>query len=240
MTTRRPSARRHELGATTERMRAVVLVCADAEWAVVKEHLRPIRTDPSPFGEWFRWSGDEHVAFLQTGCGKVPAAAATQYVVDRWHPRILVNLGSCGGLDPARTTCGQVVLVRRTVIYDIEERGGGQGEMLRRFATDLDLSWVKQPYPLGATPGVVATADQDLDPAKTMQLQGHGAVAVDWESGAIAFVAHKLNGQRCLIVRTVSDVGLGSLPPEVFESSLRRVMPPLLDSLPEWLAAAGA
>jgi adenosylhomocysteine nucleosidase len=94
---------------------------------------------------------------------------------------------------------------------------------------------------MNALPATIATADQDLEPERIAYLfEKYGAVAADWESGAIAYVAHKNNKTRCLIVRGVSDVvdpsgGKPSSNKEITEGT-RIVMGRLLESLPEWIA----
>jgi adenosylhomocysteine nucleosidase len=73
--------------------------------------------------------------------------------------------------------------------------------------------------------------------------QRYGAIAGDWESGAIAWVAQR-NLTRCLILRGVSDMvdeggdeAYDNL--EMFQQAARPIMRRLLDSLPGWLEAAG-
>lgn len=72
----------------------VVLICADDEWKVVKETVQPVENQPSPFGEWFIQriianDTEMPVVFFQTGCGKIPAAAATQYALASWRPKLI-------------------------------------------------------------------------------------------------------------------------------------------------------
>jgi adenosylhomocysteine nucleosidase len=215
---------------------------------IVKQALTAAAGLPiSPYGEWFEHevhTGRRRVpvVFFQTGCGKIPAAAAAQYAIQKWQPSLVLNLGTCGGFK-GRVEKGDVLLATRTVVYDIHERSGGNDEQLAKYATDLDVSWVGKPYPDGAREAVVATADQDLDPGRIEELsKKHGAVAADWESGAIAFVAHKKNSVRCLILRGVSDVvdpgaGVPSTA-EAIREGTRIVMEKLLRALPDWVAKA--
>ena len=71
----------------------------------------------------------------------------------------------------------------------------------------------------------------------------YDAVAGDWESGAIAYVAAR-NGVRCLILRGVTDLvgpdGGEAYDGEVafFHERAPVVMGRLLDQLPAWLALA--
>jgi adenosylhomocysteine nucleosidase len=230
---------------TLEKHLIVVLISADEEWRAVKEIKNP--TEPlrsSPFGEWFPYNFDVQgrqlaVVFLQTGCGKIPAAAATQYVLNKWNPQLMINLGTCGGFE-GKVERGDILLITKTVVYDIYERSGGHDEQVAKYTTDLDLSWLEKPYPQNALPATMATADQDLDPDSIPNLyEKYGAVAADWESGAIAYVAYEKNKTRCLIVRGVSDVvdpdgGKPSSEIDIIEGT-KIVMRKLLDSLPEWI-----
>ncbi len=88
---------------TFEKHQIVVLISADEEWRTVKQLTEPLESMRlSPFGEWFPYNFDVQgrqvaVVFLQTGCGKIPAAAATQFALNKWNPQLIINLGTCGG-----------------------------------------------------------------------------------------------------------------------------------------------
>ncbi len=73
-----------------------------------------------------------------------------------------------------------------------------------------------------------------------MLIQKYQAVAADWESGAIAWVA-KRNGVRPLILRGVTDlVGVSGGEAygdyELFIQRTREIMKKLFDQLPKWLS----
>ncbi len=84
------------------------------------------------------------------------------------------------------------------------------------------------------------SADRDLVPADIAGLvQRYGALAVDWESGAIAWVASR-NQKRVAIVRGVTDVVSASGSPAYgneayFAEATSKVMTALLDTLPDWV-----
>jgi adenosylhomocysteine nucleosidase len=72
-----------------------------------------------------------------------------------------------------------------------------------------------------------------------MLIEKYGAVAADWESGPIAWVANK-NRVRCLILRGVSDLvggdggeAYGKL--ELFQQRTAEIMQRLLGQLGEWI-----
>jgi adenosylhomocysteine nucleosidase len=177
----------------------VVLVSANSEWRAL-EHVVHGEVGATPVGETREAGG---LLYLHGGWGKIDAAASAQYAIDRWHPRLLVNLGTCGGFAGA-VKLDDVVLVDRTVVYDIVERMGDPKEAIDAYATTIDLAWL-QPI-AGTIRGTIVSADQDLDPARLGELAAaYHAIAADWESGSIARVAAK-NHTRVLILRGVSDV----------------------------------
>ncbi len=182
---------------------ALVLISANAEWRAVREILNPADFQSSPFGESFV---RDDLIWFHGGWGKVSAAATTQYAIDHFHPRLLVNLGTCGGFEGC-VERGTVILVTKTIIYDIFEQMSDPDEALFHYSTDLDLSWLPNPLPCRVQPGLLVSADRDIIPGDIPNLVNkYRAVAADWESGAIAWVA-KQNGVRCLILRGVYRPG---------------------------------
>lgn len=233
-------------GAERPAIDAVVLVSADAEWAATKGLFPGVRPERSPFGEY--WLEDlslpdgtsRRVVVFQGGWGKVAAAASAQFVIDRWRPAVVINLGTCGGFQGV-VERGDVILAARTVIYDIVERMGNAQEAVDAYVTTLDLGWLVGPDPRGVRRMTLVSADQDVDPAALLALRSrYGAAAADWESGAIAYTARK-NGTRVLILRGVTDI-VGPRGGEaygdigLFRRNTAKVMKRLFAGLPSWLA----
>lgn len=223
-------------------LKTVVVISARAEWMATCEAFDQSAVETSPLGEFFNAlvSGFDCV-FFHGGWGKVAAAASAQYVIDRWRPRLLVNLGTCGGFHRL-VDVGEVILASETVIYDIYERMGDPQAALEHYSTHIDLSYLGQPYPHAVRAGRLVSADQDIDPAMVQTLSvDFSAVAADWESGAIAWTAAH-NDTRVLILRAVSDLvgaGGGELYDQGdFQLRAREVMLPLLRALPAWLNCA--
>ena len=221
-------------------MNVVVIVSANSEWEAVKSVLPDVKLERTLFGECFdtkldRWP----VTFFQGGWGKVSAAASSQYVIDQLHPDLLVNLGTCGGFD-GRIEEGIVILVEKTIIYDIIEQMTDADEAIQRYTTEIDLSWLPRLTPSPVLRGHLVSADRDILPQDIPTLiQKYDAVAADWESGAIAWVAKRSN-QRLLILRAVSDL-VGAHGDEVygeyeeFKARAREIMRRLIELLPKWL-----
>jgi adenosylhomocysteine nucleosidase len=232
---------------------AVILISANAEWQPVRTHYPNVTLTHTPYGEAFAlklpvvgrratgvasWS----VVFFHGGWGKIDAAAGTQYALDRWRSSLLINLGTCGGF-AGDVAAGEILLVDFTLVYDILEQMGDPDEALAYYATDLDLSWLRGPLPLPVRREMLLSADRDIVAGEIADLRGrYGAIAADWESGAIAHVSAR-NGTRCLILRGVTDLvsheaGEAYGRPELFAARTGEVMNRLLDSLPGWLSAA--
>ena len=222
--------------------RIVVLISAGSEWQTA-EGFYSAQCKDSPLGTWFETIvAGQSVVFLHGGWGKVAAAASTQYAIDRWHPDLLINLGTCGGF-AGEVERGEILLVDETLVYDIYERMGDARAALAHYTTRLELEWVKPPYPQQVRRGRLISADADIDPeAIPILIERFRAVAADWESGAIAWVAGR-NGVRCLILRGVSDlvsrqVGEAYGAIEVFQQQAKKVMLVLFSALPGWIEKA--
>jgi adenosylhomocysteine nucleosidase len=216
-----------------------VLVSADMEWQAVKPLFSKANVHKSPYGEYFYATVQrERVLFFQGGWGKVAAAGSTQYVIDRFKPARLINLGTCGGVE-GRVNRFDVVAPEKVVIYDIAEAMGDSEEAIAHYTSIIKLP---ANIPVPVVKATMYSADRDLTAQGLRDMEGHfHPVAVDWESGAISWVAQR-NGTPLLILRGVSDlVNLDKAEaqgnPELFATNAARVMQNLLRDLPQWIAA---
>jgi adenosylhomocysteine nucleosidase len=221
-------------------MKVVVLVSAIAEWNAVKPLFPDARMRSFPFGECFDIRlQDEHISFFHSGWGKIASAGSMQYVINKYSPDLIVNLGTCGGFEP-ETRLGEIILVDKAYVYDIVELMGDL-DIVPYYTTSLDLSWLAEPYPYEVRRGMIASADSDLLPSKIPALKLQGAVAADWESAALAWVAQR-NQARLLILRGVSDMvseagGEAYDNIELFNERTKGIMRQLIEQFPEWLSA---
>lgn len=218
----------------------VVLISANAEWRVLKELLPNVAVFATPFGEAFEIDVNGcPVPFVHGGWGKISAAASTQWALMKWQPGLVVNLGTCGGFSGSAEV-GDIMLVNETLVYDIFEAMGDPQEAIDFYATQMDLSWLPQPYPQPVKIIRLVSADRDIIPTDIPMLKEHySAVAGDWESGAIAWTAQR-SGARCLILRGVTDLvgdGGGEVygKLEMYHQRTRGVMKSLLEALPDWI-----
>jgi adenosylhomocysteine nucleosidase len=220
----------------------VVLISAEAEWRAVCMVLPGTRKGESPFGEYFlTWLEAKPYLFFQGGWGKIAAAASTQYVIDRWRPKLLVNLGTCGGFE-GRIERGEILLVEKTIVYDLIEQMADPQDVIEHYTTLLDLSWLGEPFPLKARRSLLVSGDRDLLAEDIQELvDRYEAVAGDWESASIAWTA-KRNRTPLLILRGVTDL-VGSSGGEaygnlgLFEAAAGEILKKLILSLPGWRIA---
>jgi adenosylhomocysteine nucleosidase len=218
-------------------VRIAVVISANAEWRPVKEALAPARVERSPYGEYFTHTiAGEPVLFVHGGWGKIDAAASAEYVIGHWRPQLLINLGTCGGVE-GRMQRLERLLVNRTVVYDIHEAMGDSSEAIADYATDIDLGWLDDRFPLRHRRAAMYSADRDLVPAGLTELTRRfpEVVAADWESASIARVAARRR-TRVLILRAASDLvsqkhgeAAGNLT--LFQSNAATSMRLLLDDL---------
>ena len=230
-------------------MNAVVIISANAEWRVVKELYPNLEIQISPYGEFANLTFDNRpLTLFHGGWGKISAAATAQYVIDHFKPDPLINLGTCGGF-VGRIETGAIILVERTLVYDIIEQMGDGAEAIEHYSTNIDLSWIdhgqwtmdnKGDGQQSIVRSLLVSADRDIVVEDIpMLIEKYDAVAADWESGAIAWVAQR-NNTRLLILRAVTDLvggdggdAYGNI--ELFHERTKTVMRELFRQLPDWL-----
>lgn len=230
----------------------IILISANAEWEVVRACYPQETCHQSPYGEWFYYPspGNSEIScpllkistpwiFFQGGWGKISAAGSTQYVIDRWHPDLLVNLGTCGGFADEIDRF-QTVLADRTVVYDIYEQMGDPDTHTNFYTTRLSSEWLTKILPHPVQVGTLVSADRDLFPEQIRELkEKYQARAGDWESGAIAFIAQR-NQAKLIILRGVTDLvgaegGEAYQNESLFINMTKIMMAKLLDQLPDWV-----
>jgi len=223
-----------------DRLKIAVLISANAEWMAVKSFFPHPSVQQSPYGEYFsEQAEDQTLLFVHGGWGKVSAAASTQYVIDHFKPARLINIGTCGGVE-GRIRRFDVVVPDRLIIYDIyEAMGHDPREGILHYTTELNLP---SQFPTTATRTTLYSADRDLTPETLREIEDqYRPVAVDWESGAIAWVASR-NRTPLLIMRGVSDLvsfehGEAQKNEALFEANAAHIMAGLLRDLPKWTRA---
>lgn len=218
----------------------VVLISADGEWQAVLHHTLSSIQHPTPYGNWFSQNIVHFsVIFMHAGWGKVSTAGACQFAIDAFQPQLMVNLGTCGGLE-GLAELGEILCVSETAFYDIFEGMADYAQAIEFYSSKADLSWLPEELPEHTHRARLVSADQDIQPRAYERLtQEFGAVAADWESAAFAWVARR-NGIPWLILRGVSDLvsptkaeTAGNL--SLWQARTDQIMDDLLNQLPWYL-----
>lgn len=164
---------------------------------------------PSAPGLDLRRLSDDLVVCV-CGVGKVNAALAAQYLIDRFSPAELWNAGVSGCFHDL--PAGTVVAVTACVQHDIDTFGDPPGlvPVLERIelpcASAEDTLAKLKTAGFDAVPGIAASGDwfgRDLDRAAHIRDHFHGLVC-DMEAGAAAQVCLR-NGVPFRSVKVVSD-----------------------------------
>ncbi len=146
------------------------------------------------------------------GIGKVRAAGSTQFVLDNYHPGLVLHLGAAGATNPD-LSCGDLVVGRRVAQHDFTISDASRERLKYPLWQEipehlLDLA-VASARTVSLPPlrlGQIVTGDRPImDPADRDALRDNfNADCVDMESAAVTEICAR---QRvpCLTVRAISD-----------------------------------
>ncbi len=203
------------------------VVAGIALLAALRHELRPLlalgnwrREKLSGRDFYFRDFNGCRVVATTSGLGKVMAAATTQLLIDRFASRVIVNFGSCGGLDPG-LAIGDLVLASAVVEYDFISHHKPAPKLVCDAGL-LDRLGERFPE---LRQGCLASADRNADtPAIRRRLNSeYQALVADWEGAAVVRVAARM-GCRALVLRGVTDSGADELTAE-YERHYLSVLP---------------
>lgn len=177
----------------------------------------------SPFFESTQGSlGDQTVVLLQAGVGKVCTAMATQWLIGKFAPDLLLDIGIAGSLSD-EAPVGSVVIGARFVQHDFMAApwlGRAQGEVslmgdrsypvadetMNRTIVDIvrnNFEGAKIQF------GTILSGDEPIfslarKEALALQFTSFKPLAVDMESAAFAFTAAE-NKVPFAVIRAIAD-----------------------------------
>ncbi|MDW0110716.1 5'-methylthioadenosine/adenosylhomocysteine nucleosidase [Sporosarcina aquimarina] len=192
------------------------------EVEILRDKMEIEKTETAAGMEFYKGTLDgENIVLVQSGVGKVNAAACTQVLVDHFKVDYLINSGVAGGLSPD-VTIGDIVISTDAVQHDVDITAFGEkpGVISRMdtsvFEADDKLIGLAQASAEGldsdihVVQGRIASGDQFIaSPEKKDWItETFSPAAVEMESAAIAHVAH-LNSVPFVIIRSISDDASG-------------------------------
>lgn len=186
-----------------------IQICSNSEWRSLKDILinKEHQISQYPFGEFIEIKlYDEECIFYHSGATKTRSSAACQFAIDNWQPKMIIVLGTCGGVDKKLNVL-DIIIANKTVQYDCIDRMGKEPYVFYEpLTTIIDNSWIHlNEFHGNVYEGMIATADQDINYEVLKMLRKEEVLCADWESGAIAYIC-RLNKVRNCIVRGVTDI----------------------------------
>ncbi|NMB02900.1 MAG: 5'-methylthioadenosine/adenosylhomocysteine nucleosidase [Firmicutes bacterium] len=219
-----------------------IIGAMDEEVVALSASLATGQQLPSPFSDLPLFSGtleNQHIVIARCGIGKVNAALATQYIIDKFNPTVIINTGVAGGLS-SKLAIGDLVVGTSSMQHDFDVRNFNYPKgVIPRLATSvfkpeddlLDLAVQAAIEELGSIrvhQGLIVSGDQFISSQEQKQeiLRFFPeAFCAEMEGAAIAQVAC-VNGTDHLIVRAISDLADNTAPDD-FDQYLLRIIPDL-------------
>lgn len=199
-------------------MKIAIIAAMEEEVSILKSKITDCQIN-NIFGFDF-YTGtiqDCDVILLQSGIGKVAAAAGTMLLLSRFEVDAVINTGSAGGLD-RRLNIGDVVVSTRAIYHDVNLTvfGYEPGQMSGcpvAFESDNTLMTVAKEaiiaQGVNAVEGVIASGDVFIngdEAINNIKKQFPETIAVEMEAAAIAHVCW-MAGMPFIVVRAISDNG---------------------------------
>ena len=154
------------------------------------------------------------VVVLLSGIGKVSAAVGTTLLIERYHPKLIVNTGTAGGL--ADTLVHDIILATEVCYHDVDVTAfgyeiGQQAQMPPAFIANTQwtekLKQVAERYSHTLHYGQVVSGDSFISSPTRLQEIANTfpkAKAVEMEAAAIAQTCYLLN-IPFVMLRAISD-----------------------------------
>ncbi len=201
-----------------------ILAAMDEECAPVLKRMK--LAEEGKMGNALYWKGTfggTEIVLVRCGVGRIKAAAAVAEMCRRFSVRLVLSIGTCGGLDP-ELQVGDVILAYRVAVpsassgadasREADEPGCAAGADCAGDAICRAYEKVCQlEHKFVCRMGTILTVDKALatEESKALARKDYGADVVDMETSAIAKAAAEC-GVAWAVVRVVSDSASENLP----------------------------
>lgn len=199
-------------------MRIAVIGAMEEEVVILRNQLEDKQTEIIANSEFsFGTYGGKDVVLLKSGIGKVNAAMSTTILIERYHPDVIINTGSAGGLNP-ELNVGDLVISDDVCHHDVDATVFGYAygqvpQMPAAYQADERLIQVAEEAArslegIQVKKGRIASGDSFMnDPVRVQMIAEKfpGLQAVEMEAAAIAQVAYQY-GLPFVIIRALSDI----------------------------------
>ncbi len=204
--------------ATTQQIAIICAMEVELNSIIKILNLNTISIKNTKFTHYIAQYHNIELILLLCGIGKVNAAISTQYLLDTYSLKHIINVGVAGGLTNS-LNFGDVVVATDLVYHDVDLSAfsipKGKISSLDTLSFPCDTKLVNltlnitktQQLPYKVSSGIIASGDQFIDD-KITATNIHttfNAIACEMEGAAIAHTCY-LAQQSCLIIRSLSDM----------------------------------
>lgn len=199
-------------------MKIAVIGAMEEEVIMLRNQLENKKTEIIANSEFSSGTyGGKDVVLLKSGIGKVNAAMSTTILIERYHPDLIINTGSAGGLNP-ELNVGDLVISDDVCHHDVDATVFGYAygqvpQMPAAYQADERLIQVAEEAArslegIQVKKGRIASGDSFMSDPDRVQMVAEkfpGLQAVEMEAAAIAQVAYQY-GLPFVIIRSLSDI----------------------------------
>lgn len=158
---------------------------------------------------------NQEVVLVQSGIGKVNSALATAFMIGHYHPDIIINTGSAGGLHPDLHV-GDVVIADRLAYHDVDATAFGYElgqvpQMPHYYPADAtvvnQITKAAEAVGLHTVTGTIVSSDSFIASESgiaRIKKNFPDAYATEMEGASIAQVCYVL-GTPFAVIRAISD-----------------------------------
>lgn len=166
---------------------------------------------------------DHEVVVALSGVGKVNAAFTTTFLIMKFQPTYIINVGCAGGLNPSFNET-DLVIGTSVEMHDLDILKGYSQDP--RFISQTSATLIEaaknimNEMEIVYHEGLIVSGDQFVHrPEQVEEIRAHFplAVAVEMESYSVGKVCEKMN-VPCIILRSLSDIVTKENNYDTFES----------------------
>ncbi|MDQ0216712.1 adenosylhomocysteine nucleosidase [Oikeobacillus pervagus] len=199
-------------------MKIAIIGAMEEEVTILRENIENKQVETIANSEFTTgMMGGVDVVLLRSGIGKVNAAMTTSILLQHFHPDVVINTGSAGGLHPDLNV-GDIVISTEVRHHDVDAmvfgyEYGQVPQMPPAFKAeerlvDIAAQCAVELNGVQVVKGLIATGDSFMsDPERVAFIQGkfHDLQAVEMEAAAIAQVSYQFQ-KPFVIIRSLSDI----------------------------------
>ena len=139
--------------------------------------------------------------------GKVPAAVVTAILINQYNPKIIMNVGTCGGIISSNVKIGEVIVANSITQHDVRIPLPGYreyGTRVTKIKTLEKLGFIKTPHKIGLrSTGESFSTSKD----EWMHIKKKKPLAKEMEAVAVLQTVEMYDsGVLFYVIKSVTDV----------------------------------